>query len=146
MKQRDASERPGQLKGGKFFMPEEKPGYTDLVYRVVRESSEPLPSAEIMRRVNDLFPITTHNPKSTIRNAISQNRLTQNTSDGCYGWKFRLINGSFIRLSLSETDLLQCQLTYTKELRDALWPAFFASQKYNDRLPVKASFAGWKNG
>lgn len=127
-------------------MPEEKPGYTDLVYRVVRESSEPLPSAEIMRRVNDLFPITTHNPKSTIRNAISQNRLTQNTSDGCYGWKFRLINGSFIRLSLSETDLLQCQLTYTKELRDALWPAFFASQKYNDRLPVKASFAGWKNG
>ena len=53
-------------------MLETKPSYTDLVYQVVRESVEPLPFAEIMRRVNDLLPITTKNPKSTIRNAVSQ--------------------------------------------------------------------------
>jgi hypothetical protein len=116
---------------------EEKPSYTDLVYQVVRESAEPLPFAEIMRRVDHLLPITTNKPKNTIRNAISQSRLILNTGDGSYGWKYRLINGSSIRLSLSETNLVQRQLSYTNELRDALWPAFFERQKRNDRSPVK---------
>jgi hypothetical protein len=118
-------------------MLETKPSYTDLVYQVVRESVEPLPFAEIMRRVNDLLPITTKNPKSTIRNAVSQSRLILRTGDGRYGWKYRLINGSVLRLPLSESNLIQRQITYSDELRDALWPAFFEGQKRNDRSPVQ---------
>jgi hypothetical protein len=118
-------------------MPETKPSYTELVYQVVREENEPLPFAEIMQRVNSLLPITTKNPKSTIRNAISQSRLVVSTGDGRYGWKYRLINGSVLRLPLSESDLLQRQLLYSEELRDALWPAFFESQKRNERSPVR---------
>jgi hypothetical protein len=118
-------------------MPEVKPSYADLVHQVVREAAEPLPFAEIMQRVHALVPITTKNPKSTIRNAISQSRLIVNTGEGGYGWKYRVINGSALRLPLSESDLAQRQLTYTVELRDALWPAFFEIQKRTDVSPVR---------
>ena len=118
-------------------MSEVKPSYADLVYQVVRESADPLPFTEIMRRVNDLLPINTKNPKSTIRNAISQNRLILSTGDGRYGWKYRLINGAVLRLPLSASDLAQRRIVYNEELRDVLWPAFFESQKHGDRLPVQ---------
>jgi hypothetical protein len=118
-------------------MPETKPSYADLVHQVVREAAEPLPFVEIMQRVNALLPITTRDPKSTIRNAVSQSRLIVNTGvergEGRYGWKYRVINGSVLRLPLSESDLAQRQLTYTEELRDALWPALFEIQKRADR-------------
>lgn len=117
-------------------MPDKKPSNTDLVVQVVREAPEPLPFAEILERVNALFPIDTRNPKSTIRNAVGQSRLVVSTGDGRYGWKYRLINGAVIRLTLSESDLAQHWLTYSDELRDALWPAFFEIQKWNDRAPV----------
>ncbi len=114
-------------------MPETKPSYADLAHQVVREATEPVPFAEIVQRVNALVPITTRDPKSTIRNAVSQSRLIVNTGEGRYGWKYRVINGSVLRLPLSESDLAQRQLTYTEELRDALWPAFFEIQKRADR-------------
>jgi hypothetical protein len=117
-------------------MPEKKPSNADLVVRVVREAPEPLPFGEILDRVNALSPIITRNPKSTIRSAVSQSRLVVSTGDGRYGWKYRLINGSGIRLPLSEPDLAQHWLTYSEELRDALWPAFFEIEKRNDREPV----------
>jgi hypothetical protein len=44
-------------------MPPSKPNYTALTPQVVRKSREPLPFAEIMRRVNTLAPVTTRNPK-----------------------------------------------------------------------------------
>jgi hypothetical protein len=118
-------------------MAEKKPSYTDLVYQVVREAGEPLPFAEIMQRVNSILPISTRNPKSTIRNAISQSRLIVNTGDGRYGWKYRVINGSVIRLSFSDSDLTQGKITFPEELRDALWPAFFENQKHADQSPIQ---------
>jgi Plasmid pRiA4b ORF-3-like protein len=121
-------------------MPDVKPSYGDLVHQVVRQAAEPLPFDEIMRRVHALLPITTKNPKSTIRNAVSQSQLIVNTGSGRggarYGWKYRVINGSTLRLPLSESDLAQRRLLYTEELRDALWPAFFEIQKRNDHSPV----------
>jgi len=117
-------------------MADAKPSYADLAHQVVREATEPLPFAEIMQRVHALVPITTQDPKSTIRNAVSQSRLIVNTGEGRYGWKYRVINGSVLRLPLSESDLARRQLTYTEELRDALWPAFFEIQKRADRSPV----------
>jgi hypothetical protein len=117
-------------------MPSPKISYTALAHTVVRESREPLPFAEIMQRINILAPITTKNPKGTIRNAISQSYLIINTGNGCYGWKYRVINDSVLRLTLSESDCRGEAIEYTGELRDALYPAFFAGQKYGDREPV----------
>ncbi len=88
-------------------MVDKKPSNTDLVVQVVREAPEPLPFAEIMERVNALSPITTRNPQSTIRNAVSQSRLVVSTGDGRYGWKYRLINDAVIRLPFSEANLAQ---------------------------------------
>ncbi len=126
-------------------MPEKKLSYADLVVQVVRESPEPLPFTEIMERVNALFPITTRNPKSTIRNAVSQSRLVVSTGDGRYGWKYRLINGAVIRLPLTESNLAQRQVNYSDELRDALWPAFFEIQKHSDREPVHLTLPSGKS-
>jgi hypothetical protein len=126
-------------------MPEKKTSYADLVIQVVREALEPLPFTEILERVNALSSITTRNPKSTIRNAVSLSRLVVATGDGRYGWKYRLINGAVIRLPLSEAALVQRRLIYSEELRDALWPAFFESQKYSDRAPVHLALPGGKN-
>ncbi len=117
-------------------MPSPKINYTELAHRVVRESREPLPFAEIMQQINALAPVTTKNPKGTIRNAISQSYLIVNTGNGCYGWKYRVINDSVLRLTLSESDCRGEAIEYTGELHDALYPAFFAGQKYGDREPV----------
>jgi hypothetical protein len=126
-------------------MPENKPSYADLVIQVVREAPEPLPIAEILERVNALFPITTRNPKSTIRNVITQSRLVVSTGDGRYGWKYRLINGVVIRLPLTEANLAQRQVNFSDELRDALWPAFFEIKKHNEREPVHLTLPNGKS-
>lgn len=117
-------------------MPNPKSNYTDLVHQVVHKSREPLPFAEIMHRVNAIERITTKHPEGTIRNAISQSRLIVNTGNARYGWKYRVINDSVLRLTLSESDCQGTALEFTEELRDALWPAFFALQKRSDRNPV----------
>ena len=126
-------------------MPEKKPSYADLVVQVVREAPEPLRFAEILERVNALSPITTRNPKSTIRNAVSQSRLVVSTGDGRYGWKYRLINGAVIRLPLTEANLAQRRVIYSDELRDALWPAFFEIKKHSDREPVHLTLPDGKS-
>ena len=110
--------------------------YTELTHQVVRESPEPLPFAEIMARVAALAPITTRNPKGTLRNAVGQSRLIVAAGDGRYGWKPRLITGSVLRVTLAERDLAGPGIEFGDEVRDALWPAFFESQKRNDRSPV----------
>ncbi len=100
-------------------MPPLKTSYTELTHRVVRESREPLPLDEITRRVSAIEPITTKNPKGTIRNAISQSRLIVNTGDGRYGWKYRVIKGSVLRLTLSELD---CQgKVMLRDSHPAIW-------------------------
>jgi Plasmid pRiA4b ORF-3-like protein len=114
-----------------------KSSYTDLVHQAVRDSPEPLPFEEIMRRVNKIQRITTRNPKATIRNAISQSRLIVNTGEGRYGWKYRVINGTVLRIPLSQHDLQAHQIAYPEEVRDALFPAFFESPKRRDRGTVR---------
>ena len=83
--------------------------------------------------------ITTKNPKSTIRNAISQSYMIVSTGDGRFGWKPRLINGAVVRHTLSEAELAESVLHWDMDVWDALWPTFFAKQKYNDRSPVKVA-------
>ena len=117
-------------------MPKDRISFTELTYQVVRGSLEPLPFDEILRRVHAITPITTKNPKGTIRNAIGQSHMIVATGDGRYGWKPRLITGSVLRLTLSESDLAGKGIEFEDEVRDALWPSFLEPQKRTDRSPV----------
>ena len=113
-----------------------KVSFTQLTHDVVNSSPEPLSFAEILHKVNSITPITTKNPKSTIRNAISQSRMIVSTGDGRYGWKPRLINGSLVRHTIQEAELVQNRLYWDRDVWDALWPTFSASKRYDDRSPV----------
>ncbi len=117
-------------------MPTPKVSYTELTYQVVRQSPEPLTFSEIMQRVNDLTPITTKNPKQTIRGAIGQGCTIVATGDGRYGWRPRLMTGVHLRLTLSADDLARSSLEFGDDIREALWPTFFESAMRSDRDPI----------
>ncbi len=111
--------------------------YTDLTHQVVQSAPEPLPFEEILARVADLAPITTSNPKQTIRNALYSSRLLVSVGNKRYGWMARVLNGSVVlRLTLTADDLLNKRLVYNDEVREALYPAFFESGKRSDRSPI----------
>lgn len=117
-------------------MPNGKVSYAELVHQVVQGASEPLPFAEIVRRVSAIVPITTRDPKATVRGAISGSRLIAATGDGRYGWKARLIKSAVLRLTLAAEDLTGQSLVYSDEIQEALYPALFGSQKYRDVRPI----------
>lgn len=114
----------------------DKPNFTELAHQVVHQSRTPLAFDEIMRRVHAIIPITTKNPSATIRSAVSQSRLIVSTGDGCYGWMPRVMSGSYLRLTLSKSDLKGEAITLSEEAREALWPTFFEIEKRSDRAPV----------
>ena len=58
------------------------------------------------------------------------------TGDG-FGWKTRVINGSVLRHTLRESDLLMEVLQWSDELQDAICPTFFAKEQYKNLNPVK---------
>lgn len=117
-------------------MAEHGPSYSQLTHDVVRTSAEPLTFDEIMAAVQAIRPITTKNPKHTIRGAISGSSVIIATGDGRFGWKMRLIDGSILRHTLSEAELVKKVLHWDVDVRDALWPTFFANQQYSDRSPA----------
>ena len=118
-------------------MAAQKISFTKLAHDVVYESGEPLSVVEIIERVNAITPITTKNPKQTIRNAVSQSQMIVSNGDGRYGWKPRLVDGSIVRHTLSEAELVKKVLHWDQDLRDAIWPTFYAKQMYEDRSPAK---------
>jgi hypothetical protein len=61
------------------------------------------------------------------------------TGDGRYGWKPRIVNGSHIRHTIQEAELTQNRLYWDRDLWDALWPTFFAHDKYDDRNPIQVT-------
>jgi len=117
-------------------MTKRKPNFTQLTHDVVRAAGEALPFEEIVRRVHALAPITTKNPRQTLRNAIAQSRMIAATGDGRYGWKLSLINGARVRHTLQAAELAHNRLYWDHDVRDALWPTFFAIAKYADRSPA----------
>lgn len=116
----------------------DEPSYTDLVYEVVRSVGRPLKFQEILDEVNRRRPITTRDPKSTIRNALSQGRLLASLGDGRYGWLPRLVAGSLLRVPLTEKKPADHPLSYPPEVRDALWPDFFEIGKRRILEPMRA--------
>ena len=119
--------------------PEKQPtqSYTSLVQQVVREAQEPIPVAEIMRRVHSLRPIESQSPERLIRNAVSQSRLVANTGDGRYWWYPRLLKGSRVRVPLIASDLELGRIVFDHDARDLLWPSFFAGSEQVDRNPIE---------
>lgn len=113
--------------------------FTKLTHDVVYQSDEPLAFSEIMAAVNRIAPITTKNPKNTIRNAITQSQMIVSTGDGRYGWKPRLINNSIIRHTIQAAELVHNHLYWDDDVKDALSPTFFASQQYRDRSPTNVT-------
>jgi Plasmid pRiA4b ORF-3-like protein len=114
--------------------------YTALVQQVVREAEEPIPVAEIIRRVRLLRPIESRSPETAIRNAISQCRLVANTGDGRYWWYPRLLKGSRVRVPLISSDLELRRIVFDYDARDMLWPSFFAASEQVDRNPIELRF------
>ena len=114
----------------------QEPSYAQLTREVVHASPEPLSVDEIIKRVNALRPITSKDPESTIRGALGDSVMLVNTGDGRYGWKTRVINGSLLRLTLRESDLLMEVLQWSDELFDALCPTCLAKQMHRDLSPA----------
>jgi hypothetical protein len=115
---------------------EQKTSYAALTEQVVREAAEPIPFVEIMRRVHQLRRIETRSPEGTIRTAVGQCYLIANTGDGRYWWYPRLLKGSRVRAPLVASDFNQNRIVFDDEVRELLWPSFFAGQKLADREPV----------
>jgi Plasmid pRiA4b ORF-3-like protein len=115
---------------------EQRASYAALTQKVVREAEEPIPFAEIMRRVNRMRRIETRSPEGTIRNAIGQCYLIANTGNGRYGWYPRLLKSSRVRVPLIVSDLKQKRIVFDDEVRELLWPSFFAGQALADREAV----------
>ena len=116
--------------------PREEPSYTDLVYEVLASAGEPLTFQEIFDKVNRRRRVTTRNPKATIRNALSQGKQLLSLGDGRYGYLPHLLRGSLLRLPLTEKKPANHPLAYPDEVRQALWPSFFESQKRSAREQV----------
>ena len=116
----------------------DEPSNADLVYDVLRSAEQPLTFDEIFDRVNQRRPITTRNPKGTIRGALGSGRQLVSLGDGRYGYLPHLVRGSVLRLPLTEERPANHPLIYPDELRQALWPSFFENQKRKDRQTVTA--------
>jgi hypothetical protein len=127
------------LPGGESHMSKRQPSYAQLTHGVVQQSPEPLTLGKIIAAVDAIRPITTKNPKNTIRGAISNSYMIVSTGDGRYGLKPRLINGAVLRHTLSEAELVEKVLHWDVDLKDALWPSFHAKLRYNDRSPAKVA-------
>lgn len=110
----------------------------DLLYEVVRSADRPLTFQEIFDRINQQQPVTTKNPKATIRSAVSSAVQIINVGGGQYGYLPRLIEGSLVRLPLPDKKPANHPLVYSEEVRLALWPSFFENQKRKLRRPALA--------
>lgn len=111
--------------------------YASLVRQVVRDSPDPIAADEILHRVDAIRPVETRSPKNTIRSALASCRLIAHDGEGCYGWFPRMLKGSVVRAPLISSDLEAKRIIIEDDIRDLLWPAFFASDgEFLDRAPV----------
>src|SRR5947208_1029361 len=113
-------------------------GYADLVYDLLKTAGRPLTVQEIFDRVNQIQPITTRNPKGTIRGTLASGRQLVNLGDGRCSYVPFLVQGSVLRLRLAEKQPANHPLIYSDEVIQGLWPSFFENQKRQDRRPIPA--------
>src|SRR5712692_8675286 len=114
-----------------------EPSYADLVHEVLRAAEQPLTFQELFDQVNQRRPVTTKNPKATIRHALTEARQLVSLGDGRYGYLPHLLQGSLLRLPLTARKPANQPLIYPDEVRDALWPGRFEAQKRRIDRPVR---------
>jgi hypothetical protein len=114
----------------------------DLVYDVLRSAGQPLTFQEIFDEVNRRQPVTTREPKATLRSALTQGRQLVSLGDGHYGYLPHLVNGCLLRVPLTEKKPADHPLVYPDEVRQALWPSFLEIQKRTVRRPVQVRLPG----
>src|SRR5256885_2313751 len=106
---------------GKTAMADKRePSYADLVHKVLRAAEQPLTFQEVFDRVAQRRPITTRNPKATIRGALTESRQLVSLGDGRYGYLPHLLCGSLLRVPLTEKKPANQPLIYPDEVREAL--------------------------
>ncbi|HET7037927.1 MAG TPA: hypothetical protein VFI42_19795 [Thermomicrobiaceae bacterium] len=113
--------------------------YTQLVYDLLQDAGTPLTFQEIFDEASRRQPITSKNPKGTIRSVLNANRQLVNTGDRRYGYLPYLVNGSLLRLPLAGEHPATEPLDFSDELRDALWPSFFESATRKKTRPFQAT-------
>ncbi len=117
-----------------------QPNITELTLEVVRSSPQPLSFDEILEKILFSLPDLRKDPRRTVRHAIAQSRLVAVAVDATprrYGWMPRLVSGSVLRHTLTESELTEGFLFYTEELRGALFPTFFEQRLRRDLSPLE---------
>ena len=114
-----------------------EPSNADLVHEVLRSAERPLTFEEIFARVNERRLVTTGNPRVTIRSALSQGPQLVSLGDGRYGYLPQLIEGSLLRLPLSQKKPANHPLIYPDEVRHALFPSCLEIQKRKSERPAQ---------
>src|SRR5712691_5355356 len=117
--------------------PSSQPSNADLVHETALCAERPLTFKEIFARVNARRPLTPFNPRETVRGALSQGPQLVNLGDGRYGFLPRLIEGSLIRLPLTEKKPANHPLIYPDEVRHALFPSRLDIQKRQSERPAR---------
>ena len=114
-----------------------EPSNTDLVYQVFVDARRPLTFQELFDEVNRRRPVTTKNPKATIRGALTQSRLLLNLGDGRFGYLPYLLTGSLLRLPFTEKKPANHPLSFTDEVHFALWPSSTEIEKRRVTRPAR---------
>jgi hypothetical protein len=114
-----------------------EPSYADLVHEVLRSAERPLTFEEIFARVNERRLVTTGNPQLTVRSALSQGPQLVRLENGRFGYLPHLIEGSLLRLPLTEKESANHPLIYPNEVRHALFPSRIDIHKRKSERPAQ---------
>jgi hypothetical protein len=114
-----------------------EPSTAEIVHEVLRSAEQPLTFEDICARVNARRPVTTVNPRATIRAALSQGPQLVSLGDGHYGYLPKLIEGSVLRLPLTENKPAYRPLIYPDDVRHALFPSCMEIQKRRSERPAR---------
>jgi hypothetical protein len=118
-----------------------EPSNADLVHEVLRSAERPLTLHQISEQVNARRLVTTAKPLETIRGALSQGPQLVSLGDGRYGYLPHLIEGSLLRLPLTQKKPANHPLIFSDEVRQALFPSWNDIQKRRSERPASLRLA-----
>jgi hypothetical protein len=94
---------------------DEMASYQALAVQVLQEAREPLTLDEILKRVNARQPVTSANPKHTIRDALSNLQIAGSLGDGRYVYVPRALTRSSPDLTPALRRVFADRLRYLQE-------------------------------
>ena len=115
--------------------------YSELVHQVLIASEQPMTFQEVFDAVNRRRAVDTRNPKTTIRQVLTQAKQLMSIGDGRWGYLPRLMKGSLLRLQFTHEHPADHPLVYPEELFHAICPSFYEGQMRRDWRPVTMRMA-----